>query len=96
MKLIWSPSAKRDLARVYEFLSPKNAKAAGDRVIALLGITHSMLQFPQAGEQIEDYLPREVRQRHVAEYEVRYEIKGDTIRVLRVWHQREDRPMLTY
>ncbi|MBR7513475.1 type II toxin-antitoxin system RelE/ParE family toxin, partial [Mycobacterium tuberculosis] len=35
--------------------------------------------------------PREVRRILVGQYEMRYEIQGDTIYVLRLWHTREDR-----
>jgi hypothetical protein len=46
---------------------------------------------PRVGEQLFQFEPREVRRILVGQYEMRYEIQGDTIYVLRLWHTREDR-----
>ena len=35
--------------------------------------------------------PREVRRILVGHYEMRYEIRGSEIYILRLWHRREDR-----
>lgn len=92
MRLIWAPASRRDLTRLYAFLAPKNAKAAELRLQMILEIGDQVTRFPRAGELLEDYAPREVRHRFVAEYEVRYAIDGDVISILRIWHHKEDRP----
>jgi hypothetical protein len=43
------------------------------------------------GRRLEEFDPREVRGILVGHYEMRYEIQGDKLLVLRIWHAREDR-----
>ena len=43
------------------------------------------------GERLEEFDPRDVRRIQVGRYEIRYEIAGSTIYLLRLWHTREDR-----
>jgi plasmid stabilization system protein ParE len=47
--------------------------------------------FPRIGEKLDAYAPREVRRIIVGSYEMRYEIAGATINILRLWHCRENR-----
>jgi len=60
-------------------------------VQALTGAPTSLLANPRIGEKLEEFEPREVRRILVGHYEMRYEIQGSTIYVLRLWHTREDR-----
>ena len=46
---------------------------------------------PRIGEKVEEFSPREVRRLLISHYEVRYEIRSNTIYVLRLWHTRENR-----
>ena len=50
-----------------------------------------LAEFPRIGVRIEQYAGQEVRRIIVDDYELRYEIVGDVISVVRVWHTREDR-----
>ena len=43
------------------------------------------------GERLEEFEPREVRRILIGKYEMRYELEGSLIYVLRIWHTREDR-----
>ena len=43
------------------------------------------------GERIEVYEPREVRRLLVDNCEMRYEIAGDIVRIIRILHTREQR-----
>ena len=47
--------------------------------------------FPQAGRSCAAYSPRDVRDLVVGDYQLRYEVDGKTVRVVRVWHCKEDR-----
>ncbi|EAU9329437.1 type II toxin-antitoxin system RelE/ParE family toxin [Salmonella enterica subsp. enterica serovar Muenchen] len=44
-----------------------------------------------SGEQLFQFEPREVRRIFAGEYEIRYELTGQTVYVLRLWHTRENR-----
>ena len=91
MELKWTSKALSDLTRLYEFLLPVNRGAAVHTVQALTAAPTSLLTNPRIGERLEEFELREVRRILVGHYEVRYEIQGSIIYVLRLWHTREDR-----
>lgn len=91
MILKWTSKALTDLVRLYEFLAPVNKPAAARVVQALTQAPTILLTNPRIGEQLFQFESREVRRILVGAYEVRYEIQGSVIFVLRVWHTREDR-----
>ena len=91
MKLKWTSKALSDLARLYEFLAPVNQQAAARAVQTLAVAPTTLLKNPRIGEQLFQFEPREVRKMIVSQYELRYEIQGGTIYVLRLWHTREKR-----
>lgn len=91
MELKWTSKALSDLVRLHEFLAPVNKSAAARAVQALTKTPTILLTNPRIGEQLFQFEPREVRRILVGEYEVRYEIQGSIIYVLRLWHSREDR-----
>lgn len=70
---------------------PVNELAAARVVQALAETPTTLLTNPRVGEQLFQFEPREVRRIRVRQYEIRYEIMGDIIYVLRLWHTREDR-----
>jgi plasmid stabilization system protein ParE len=91
VKLQWTSKAHDDLARLHAFLAASNAKAAAKAVRALVAAPERLLSQPRIGEAIEGFEPREVRRWLIGRYELRYEIRQNTIFVLRIWHAREDR-----
>ncbi|TAD88607.1 MAG: type II toxin-antitoxin system RelE/ParE family toxin [Alphaproteobacteria bacterium] len=91
MDLQWTRKAVSDLARLYDFLAPANVEAAARTVQALAKAPTILLTNPRIGEQLFQFEPREVRRLLVRDYEIRYELQGPVISVLRLWHTREDR-----
>lgn len=91
MILKWTSKALSDLARLYEFLAPVNKPAAARAVQQLTKAPTILLTNPRIGEQLFQFEPREVRRILAGQYEIRYEIQGETIYVLRLWHTREYR-----
>ncbi len=91
MVLKWSSKALSDLARLHDFLTPVDKRAASRTVQALASAPARLVDNPRIGEKLEEYDPREVRRILVGRYEVRYEIRKSTIYILRIWHTREDR-----
>lgn len=89
MELKWTSKALSDLARLYEFLAPMNKLAAVRVVQTLTKAPTVLLSNPRIGEQLFQFYPREVRRILVGDYEVRYEIQGEIIYVLRLWHTRK-------
>ena len=91
MRLQWTDAALADLRRFYAFLAPVNRNAAKRSVAAIRAGVGKATERPRIGERVEDVRGREVRKLYVDQYELRYEVTPDRIRVLRVWHMREDR-----
>ena len=91
MRIKWTSKASSDLVRLHEHLRPVAPDAAARVVQQLARAPDRLLDHPRIGEKLEAYAPREVRRIIVGNYEIRYEIAGGAIFVLRVWHSREDR-----
>lgn len=91
MVLRWTTSANRDLVRLHAFLHPLNPRAAARVVQQMVAAAEQLLTYPQLGERLAEFQPREVRRIMVGDYELRYELSDTTITVLRLWHGREDR-----
>lgn len=91
MKLKWSNAAVADVARLHEFLAKVNPTAAARAVQSLTVAPRQLLDRPQSGRQLDQFLPREVRRIIVGNYEIRYELVDATIYILRIWHTREER-----
>ncbi|WP_081818739.1 type II toxin-antitoxin system RelE/ParE family toxin [Pseudomonas sp. PH1b] len=90
-QLQWTSKALSDLARLFEFLAQVNRSAAARTVQSLVQTPDTLLYNPRLGEQLEEFKPRDVRRLLVGHYEIRYEIQGMTLSILRIWHTREDR-----
>ncbi|EJU5898027.1 type II toxin-antitoxin system RelE/ParE family toxin [Salmonella enterica] len=91
MELKWTSKALSDLARLYDFLVLASKPAAARTVQFLTQAPVILLTHPHMGEQLFQFEPREVRRIFAGEYEIRYELNGRTIYVLRLWHTRENR-----
>lgn len=91
MRIEWSDEAISDLGRLYDFLADINPSAAAKLFSALTTAPERLLEHPRLGERVERYLPREVRRLIIGRYEMRYEVAGSVIKVVRLWHTREDR-----
>jgi len=91
MEIQWSSKALDDLSRLHAFLAPVNRSAAARVVQALAAAPSRLVEYPRIGERLEEFAPREVRRILAGSYEIRYELVGSRIFVLRIWHSREDR-----
>lgn len=91
MQLRWTRKAVSDLERLYEFMAPVSPDTAARTVQMLARAPDTLLSNPRLGEQLFQFAPREVRRILVGHYELRYELSGETLHVLRLWHTREDR-----
>lgn len=87
----WTGPGLQDLARLFDFLARYNVRAAAELVDRLTSAPERLREHPRLGQQIERYMPRDVRRLVVGSYEIRYEIKADFVLVLRVFHGKEDR-----
>lgn len=92
MRVRWTTEARSDLVRLHGFLAAVNRQAATRAVQRLRAAPERLLQdHPRLGSRLDQFSPREVRRLFVDDYELRYEIHGDTIMVANIWHTRENR-----
>ena len=91
MDVQWTQKGLSDLARLQGFLATVNATAASRVVQYLTKAPAHLLVNPRRGEQLFEFSPREVRRLIVGQYEMRYEIQGQHIVILPLWHTREKR-----
>ena len=91
MSLRWSPSAYEDLRRIHEFLEPVDPAAAVRAVQAVVARVRRIPAQPRLGERVLGFGEREVRRVLVSRYEIRYEVSGGDLYVLRIFHAREHR-----
>lgn len=91
MALRWAQAAYGDLRRIHEFLEPVNPVAAARSVRTVLGRVRRIPVQPRLGERVAGFDEREVRRVLIQGYEVRYEVAGSDIYILRIFHTREDR-----
>lgn len=90
MELKWTSKALSDLSRLFDFLVLASKPAAARTVQSLTQAPVILLTHPRMGEQLFQFEPRR-SDGFAGEYEIRYEINGQTIYVLRLWHTRENR-----
>jgi plasmid stabilization system protein ParE len=89
--LRWTSKAHSDLVRLHEFLSPVHPPAAARAVRQIVAGVKRTPSHPRLGLQLREFSPREVRRVLVGDYEIRYELAGNDVIVLRIFHTREDR-----
>jgi plasmid stabilization system protein ParE len=91
MALRWTTSARTDLVRLHEFLAAANPHAAALAVRHIVLGARRIPSRPRLGQRLREFMGREVRRLLIGEYEVRYEIAGNDVFLLRIFHTREDR-----
>lgn len=87
----WADEALDDVERLYSFLAAVDIDAATRVADRLDAAPNKLITFPRIGARLEGFNPREVRRLIVGSYELRYEILGEVIYVVKVFHTREDR-----
>jgi plasmid stabilization system protein ParE len=91
-RLIWTPPAVRDVARLHAFLAPKNRKAARRAVRAIRQGVKALAAHPEIGRPIEE-MPPEFREWFIqfgdSGYVALYRYNGELVAILAVRHGRE-------
>ena len=92
LTLIWSSIARFDLIRLREFIRPHNPRAARRSSEKIRKAAKLILDNPAIGTPVGD---REDHEFYISfgqgGYILRYQIIGQKIVILKIWHTREDR-----
>jgi plasmid stabilization system protein ParE len=89
MRLIFSRAAVHDLVRLREFIAKHNPDAAKRVSQRLHGAIKGLVNNPQIGRPVPE-LPGEIRELIFGKYIVRYEVRPNSLNILRIWHGKED------
>jgi plasmid stabilization system protein ParE len=91
-RLIWTPPALHDIARLHRFLASKNPDPARRAVRAIRQGVKTLAIHPEIGRPV-DEMPPEFRERFVpfgqSGYLALYRYDGKTVAILAVRHGRE-------
>jgi toxin ParE1/3/4 len=90
MRLIFSRAAVHDLVRLREFIARHNPDTAKRVSQRLRGAIKGLVNTPQIGRPVLD-LPGEIRELIFGKYVARYEVRTNSLYILRIWHGKEDR-----
>jgi toxin ParE1/3/4 len=84
MRVIWSPTALRQLARIFEYLDELNPRAALQVSASMVTVADSLESFPHRGRPAGKTGVRELVT--IYPYVIRYRVTRDEVRILRVRH----------
>ncbi len=91
-RVIWTPSALRDLARLHGFLAPKNRTAARRAIRAIRQGVKALARHPEIGRPVED-MSTEFREWFIefgdSGYVALYRYDGELVAILAVRHGKE-------
>jgi len=91
-RLIWSPGALADVARLHAFLKPKSPAAAVRAITAIRQGVRLLGEHPQAGRPARE-MPPEFREWPIgfgdSGYLALYRLDGDDVVILAIRHMRE-------
>ena len=91
-RLVWTPSALRDLARLHAFLATKDRNAARRAIRAIRQGVTALARHPEIGRPVED-LATEFREWLIrfgdGGYVARYRYDGEIVAILAVRHGKE-------
>ena len=91
MALRWTTSARTDLVRLHEFLEQANPRSAALAVRHIVAGAKRIPARPRLGQRLRQFAGREVRRVLIGDYEIRFELAGRDVFLLRIFHTREDR-----
>lgn len=91
MKIQWTKTALFDLNRLHDFVTPINPASAQKLLDLVIKATSRIQVHPRLGEQLFNFVPKELRRIVIGKYVMHYEIASEVILILRIWHTREHR-----
>ncbi|MEL6263945.1 MAG: type II toxin-antitoxin system RelE/ParE family toxin [Cyanobacteria bacterium J06631_12] len=93
-QLVWTPAAKADIQKHYDYLYPRNADSADKAVELILAAGKSLARSPKQGRLIDESAG--LRKWPVAfgryGFVIHYALLASEVVILRVYHGRQSRP----
>lgn len=92
-RIVWLPTASRDIRRLRRFLEVNSPSAAKRAVLKMLTGAEILAEHPEAGGPLNDGTGRRelVLPFGAGAYVLRYRIEDQAVYIIRVWHSKENR-----
>jgi len=91
-QLIYTQEAIADLQRLRKFIAEKNPSSAQSIAQELIRRINQLQHMPMMGKPVASAPdPEIIRDMIFGNYTVRYAIRNQTLAILRIWHQYENR-----
>jgi len=88
-EVIWSQEAEDDLREIRKYIA-RDSPAVADGVIDdLVASTDRLRDFPMSGHVVEELRQEGVREIILAPYHVAYDVSGEIVEILKVWHGKQ-------
>jgi toxin ParE1/3/4 len=85
-EIVWSGEAEEDLRAIREYIARDNPRVADRIVDDLVHSAERLREFPLSGRTVEELENEGVREIIVAPYPIAYQIAGEVVEILKVWH----------
>ncbi len=90
MNIVWAPEAVEDLEAAIDYLAERNPQAANKLSLAALQLVERLGSEPIDGPEHELHTGETVRGWPLPPFRIYYQRSTDTLRVLRVYHQKRE------
>ena len=85
-EIVWSSEAETNLSSIHAYIAHDNP-AVADRIIGeLVKSAERLREFTASGRPVEELREQGVREIIVAPYHIAYDVAGDIVEILKVWH----------
>lgn len=93
-KVVWSPSARKDLKSVVSYIAVDNPVAALEVGRKIIESSRQIELFMESARMVPEFQDESIRERIVGTYRVIFRSKDEQIEVVRVWHAARGQPRI--
>ena len=90
-RVVWSPEALADLADIYHYIKLDNQGAAKNVADKLRNMAKSIPDNPEIRQKCPEHNREDLRQRLYKKYRMIYQLVGDEVRILQIFHTRREK-----
>jgi toxin ParE1/3/4 len=93
-KIVFSPSARKDLQEIVEYIAAEDQRTAERIGMALIQATKSLTEFPRKGRVVPEFEINSLREILLSPYRIVYRTfdESGNIEIVRIWHAARGTP----
>jgi plasmid stabilization system protein ParE len=89
-RVVWSRKARQELADIYHFIKLDDKRAAQALTDKIRSLTKALPEHPRIGRVVPEVGREDVRERIHGNYRILYQLVGEKIRILHVFHSAQE------